>query len=116
MKSIIDTAKTMPSDVKVYLMFHVEAKGLDIDNTLKVKLIGKMLEDKYNPIATVTICLFTDVSFNAEGKGDYSFITNRSTDKFSRIIPAKSPDGMFKEIKIPNDLALVSKKIDEYYG
>ena len=32
------------------------------------------------------------------------------------IIPAKSPDGMFVEDFIPNDLALVVKAMEEYYG
>ena len=39
----------------------------------------------------------------------YSFVTNR-TDEYQ----AKSPVGMFDNIKIPNDLGLVVSKIDEY--
>jgi hypothetical protein len=32
------------------------------------------------------------------------------------VIPAKSPDGMFKDDFIPNDLAYVVKAMNEYYG
>jgi hypothetical protein len=31
-------------------------------------------------------------------------------------IPAKSPDGMFDKDFIPNDLGLVVKAMNEYYG
>jgi hypothetical protein len=31
-------------------------------------------------------------------------------------IPAKSPDGMFDEDFIPNDLGIVTKAMDEYYN
>jgi hypothetical protein len=31
-------------------------------------------------------------------------------------MPAKSPDGMFDEVKIPNNLKHVCDKIDEYYN
>ena len=31
-------------------------------------------------------------------------------------IPAKSPDEMFEEDFIPNDLGLVVKAMNEYYG
>jgi hypothetical protein len=31
-------------------------------------------------------------------------------------IPAKSPDGMFEEDFIPNDLQLIVDKMKEYYG
>ena len=31
-------------------------------------------------------------------------------------MPAKSPDGMFDELKIPNNLQYVCDKLDEYYN
>jgi hypothetical protein len=32
------------------------------------------------------------------------------------VTTAKSPRGMFDELSIPNDLSLVSTKINEYYN
>jgi hypothetical protein len=31
-------------------------------------------------------------------------------------MPAKSPDGMFAELKIPNNLQLVVETLNEYYN
>lgn len=39
----------------------------------------------------------------------YQFITNNDGQ-----LPAKSPLGMFDSLTIPNDLGLVSEKIDAY--
>ena len=81
----------------------------------KIKTIGAMLEDKYNPLAIVSVALFTDVSFDKEGKAEYSFITNR-TNINNLLIPAKTPDGMFETLRVPNDLKLVIDKMNEYYN
>ena len=49
---------------------------------------------------------------NRNGKSfEYNIITNRYKKK-----PAKSPDGMFEEIKVPNNLQEVVNKIKEYYN
>jgi hypothetical protein len=56
------------------------------------------------------VCLYTYVEENKDGTANYNFITNRF-----RKFPAKSPDGMFDEIKIPNNLQLVVEKVNEYY-
>ena len=43
------------------------------------------------------------------------FIPKRFQDG-NIVIPAKSPDGMFEENFIPNDLGLVIKKMNDYYN
>lgn len=116
MQQIINLAKNCRPDLFVYFMFHEDDDVNDkIKTGKKVKLIGQLLEDKYNPLAIVTVALFTDVTFDKDGNAEYSFITKR-TKRNSIIIPAKSPEGMFAETKIPNDLALVAKTITEYYN
>ena len=116
MQQIISQAKEMREDLNVVFMFHEED---DISDKVKVgkkiRTIGQMLEDKYNPIATVSVALFTDVSFSKEGEAKYGFITNR-TQRGSIVIPAKSPEGMFPEAIIPNDLNVVFTKMNEYYN
>jgi hypothetical protein len=59
----------------------------------------------------LTVCLYTNVEENKDGSATYSFVTNRY-----KKMPAKSPDGMFAEIKIPNDLQLVVNTVTEYYN
>jgi hypothetical protein len=55
--------------------------------------------------------LYTNVEESKDGNIQYGFLTNR----FKKI-PAKSPDGMFNELKIPNDLQLVVNTLNEYYN
>ena len=57
-----------------------------------------------------TVVLFTDVEKTKEGI-KYSFVTQNSGNN-----TAKSPKGMFEDYKIPNDLAFVRNKIEEYYN
>jgi hypothetical protein len=59
----------------------------------------------------LTVCLYTNVDENRDGTVSYSFVTNRY-----KKYPAKSPDGMFDEIKIPNNLQQVVDSINNYYN
>jgi hypothetical protein len=54
--------------------------------------------------------LYTHVEESKDGTATYNFVTNR----FKKY-PAKSPDGMFADIKIPNNLQEVVNAIDNYY-
>jgi hypothetical protein len=116
MQAILNSSKNQRDDLNIALFFHDED---DMSEKFKVgrkiKTIGQLLEDKYNPLAIVSVALFTNVSFDKDGQADYGFITNRSLIG-NIMIPAKSPDGMFTQTKIPNDLALVFKAMDEYYN
>ena len=58
----------------------------------------------------LTMCLYTFVEDSKDGSATYNFLTNRF-----RKFPAKTPDGMFADIKIPNNLQLVVDTIDAYY-
>lgn len=117
MQQIISKAKTLREDLNVVFMFHEDD---DVSDRIKVgkklKTIGNMLEDKYNPLGVVSCALFTNVEYDDKsGAAKYTFITNR-TLKNNLVIPAKSPEGMFSALEIPNDLSLVFKAMDEYYN
>lgn len=94
--------KKTPDDVVVYFMHHIET----IPNTgkIKVKTAGKMLDDVLDIPSCFDIVLLTEV----ENKEHY-FITQ--SDGYT---PSKSPEGMF-DLKIPNDLEVVDKRIREFY-
>jgi hypothetical protein len=76
-----------------------------------MKTSGKALDNQITLEGLFTICLYTHVEEAKDGSGSYSFVTNR----FKKY-PAKSPNGMFDEIKIPNDLQLVVNKVNEFYN
>ena len=85
----------------VYMVMHTDtnAQGHVIPAT-----VGKMLNEKINLVGMFTICLLSCT----DGE-NYRFITNGKP-------PAKSPDGMFSDTEVPNDLKAVDDAIREYWG
>ena len=59
--------------------------------------------------------LYSAIKYNDKGNATYGFYTHRCMEGTVEI-PAKSPDGMFEEDFIPNDLAIVTKAMQEYYN
>lgn len=94
----------IPDDVIVYFLHHTEIDG----NTgrTKAKTVGKMLDNQLTVEGCFSIVLLTMV----EGT-EHFFMTQ--SDGYTT---AKSPEGMFPEIRIPNDLKMVDTAIRDYYG
>ena len=67
-----------------------------------------------NPIEVVPMVLYSSVKYDDKGNATYGFYTHR-TKEGSVEIPAKTPDGMFEEDFIPNDLGVVVKAMNSYY-
>ena len=65
-----------------------------------------MLDDKITPEGMVTIVLRTQVI-----DGKYRFVTQNNGNDTT-----KSPEGMFADALIDNDLAAVDAAVCEYYG
>jgi hypothetical protein len=99
---VLTAAAALPDDVRVYILSHTE----EVDGGhVKMKTIGKMLDEKITLEGLVTIVLRTQVH-----EGQYQFSTQNSGND-----TVKSPMGMFNEQHIPNDLAAVDQAIVEYY-
>ena len=99
---LINHIVQLPADKIVYVMMHEDAGE---DGTIKAKTIGKLLDDK--------ICLegmFTIVLRCVNSLSEHKFITQSDGSAIS-----KSPEGMFEDVEIPNDLAYVDMMIREYY-
>lgn len=114
-QSVIETCEDLRPDLNVFLMLHSEQ--VQSDNAIagyKVSTVGKLLDQQYNPVEVVSMVLFSAVRFE-DNKPIYGFYTNAVMEK-GAVIPAKSPEGMFDEEFIPNDLSLVCQKMDEYYN
>ena len=108
---VINTAKSLREDLKVFILSHDEVMADTYPPKRKIKTIGKMLDEKVTLEGLFTVVLFTDVVKDQQsGLLDYRFITQNDGSTTS-----KSPKGMFEELTIPNDLSLVVKKINEYY-
>jgi hypothetical protein len=104
-------ARKLRDDLKIFYFSHPETveDGGEIIG-YKMKTSGKMLDNQIVLEGLFTICLYTHIEDTKEG-ANYYFVTNRY-----KKYPAKSPEGMFTDVKVPNNLQLVSDTIDEYYN
>ena len=110
MVSLIQHAKKLRDDLVIVYVSHQEEvdDGGDIA-AYKMKTAGKMIDNQVKLEGLFTTVLYAITETKGE-KTDYMFITNRY-----KKYPAKSPSGMFDELKIPNNLKVVVDKINEYY-
>ena len=112
MEELIREARRLRDDLKVFYFTHpetIEDSGEIVG--YKIKTAGKLIDNQIVLEGLLTICLYTHVEESKDGTATYNFVTNR----FKKY-PAKSPDGMFADIKIPNNLQQVVNSIDEYYN
>ena len=93
-----------PDDVIVYFLHHIQTD--DLTGRIKAKTIGKMLDEKLTVEGCFDIVLKTEVN-----GGGYWFRTHTTGND-----PVKTPEDMFTDDLIPNDLAFVDKTIRTYYG
>jgi len=106
MSKVIEAARTTRPDLKVYFLWHPDQ---DKDTGYKMKTVGVMIDSYLTLEGLFTVVLYSRVTKNSGTSATYEFVTNNDGE-----FPAKSPVGMFKELYIPNDLAVVSRAIDDY--
>lgn len=100
---IFSLAGNLADDVRVYILSHTQESD---NGTVKIKTIGKMLDEKITPEGMFTIVLRTGVC-----DGQYFFRTRNSGND-----TIKSPIGLFESDTIDNDLAFVDREIVQYYS
>jgi hypothetical protein len=112
MVDLFRTARQLRDDITVFYLTHPETieDGGEIIG-YKIKTAGKLIDNQVLLEGLLTVCLYTNVEETKDGGATYTFVTNRY-----KKMPAKSPDGMFAETKIPNDLQLVVNTLNEYYN
>ena len=93
----------MPEDVNVYFLHHIDDSSTGL---IRAKTIGRVLDDKLTLEGCFDIVLRAAV---LDGR-HVSLTQSDGTDT------TKSPEGMFSELVIPNDLAVVDAAIRDYYG
>ena len=112
MVELFRESRKLRDNLKVFYFSHPETieDGGEIIG-YKIKTAGKLIDNQIVLEGLFTVCLYTNVEDNKDGSVTYSLLTNRY-----RKYPAKSPDGMFADTKIPNNLQTVVDTIDEYYN
>lgn len=115
-RRIIATCASQRDDLNIFMLLHVES--IEADGSIigyKSSSVGKLLDKMYRPEENTAITLFAQPKFNDKGVAEFGFYTHKM--KLDGIeLPSKTPEGMFEEDWIPNDLGLVVKKMKEYYG
>lgn len=111
MVALIQELKKLRDDLTIYYFSHpeVEKDGEEIIG-YKIKTAGKAISTQIVMEGLFTVVLYTYVESKGENT-NYYFVTNRHGK-----LPAKSPIGMFDDVKIPNDLSIVNKAVTEYYN
>ncbi|AXQ48928.1 AAA family ATPase [Pseudomonas vlassakiae] len=100
---VFDAMLKLPDDVRVYILSHTEETE---SGQIKMKTIGKMLDEKITLEGMVTIVLRSVVQ---DGQNFFSTRNNGSDT-------TKAPMGMFEDDLIDNDLAAVDAAICNYYA
>ena len=115
-QQIISTCEGLRDDLNVFFILHSE--DMQSDKTTigyKVSTIGQLVDNQYNPVEVVPMVLYSAIKYDDKGNPQYGFYTHRCMEGMVEI-PAKSPDGMFADDFIPNDLAMVVNAMNEYYN
>ena len=99
---LINSVKALPDDVLVYIIMHEDANDY---GDVKLRTIGKLLNDKVCIEGMCTVVLRCVI----ENTKHY-FLT-QATDKDI----SKSPEGMFDELRIENDLKAVDERIRQFW-
>lgn len=100
--SIFQAAGDLAPERRVYIMAHTQTD--DFGQT-RMKTVGKMVDQTLVPEGYFTIVLRTEVT-----NGNYKFSTQTNGQDC-----CKSPIGMFADLHIDNDLAMVDNTITEFY-
>lgn len=99
---ILMAAGQLADHKRVYILAHTQE---DDSGHIKVKTIGKLLDEKITLEGLLTIVLRTSVI-----NGQYVFST-----KNNGLDTVKSPIGLFEDEHIDNDLAAIDAEISDYY-
>lgn len=113
---IFNAIKKIPETKNIICCAHYEEfKDKNGDSlSYKFKTTGKMVDDYITPEGNFDIILFGKQSFNQETKKPVKTFIK----EFDGEYPAKDSLGVLDSLpdEIPNDLGIVVKAIEEYYG
>lgn len=101
--------KDMREDLIVFFINHEDHQGDDDgDYQIKAKTVGKLIDNMISLEGLFRVVLH---SVSQKTKSGIEYLFETQTDSHTT---AKSPKGMFKELKIPNDLQFVREGILSY--
>lgn len=110
MVNLVQGAKKLREDLNIiYFSHQEEVEDSGEITSYKMKTAGKMIDSQIKLEGLFTVVLYAITETKGD-KTDFFFITN----KYKKY-PAKSPLGMFKDLKMENNLKKVIETVNEYY-
>jgi len=106
MVNMMKAVREAREDLIIFFTWHPEQTE---EGVTQMKSVGKMITKYLTLEGLFTIILYSEAVPTIDGRMAYRFFTNRTPQ-----LPAKSPFGMFEDISIPNDLAIVVDAIKAY--
>lgn len=107
--NIIKKSNILREDLHIYFNMHADLESDGVVEKKTAKTIGKLLKDKVVIEGYFSIVLFTYVEHDDQNS---KFYYQTYSDG---ITTTKTPDGMFPQGLIPNDLSYVDKCIRAFY-
>jgi hypothetical protein len=102
--------KDLRDDLTVFFLTHSEdSTDINGNRKIKAKTIGKMIDNTLTLEGLFSIVLFGKVNKNDDGELEYGFETQNSGEN-----TCKSPQGMFDDFFIPNNLQYVKDCMKKY--
>jgi|TARA_B110000259_G_scaffold49673_1_gene58276 hypothetical protein len=102
--------KDLRDDLTVIFLTHSEeSTDLNGNRKVKAKTIGKMIDNTLTLEGLFSIVLFGKVNKNDDGELSYGFETQNNGEN-----TCKSPQGMFEDFFIPNNLQYVKDCMKKY--
>lgn len=108
--NVIKMIDNLREDLTVIITSHIE-NNYDTDGVLKSSFFvpgGKLLKEKISIEGMFTTVLYSEVVVEGDKRNYYFNTQNNGKNS------CKSPDGMFEELRIPNDYKLVIETIEKY--
>lgn len=105
---LLRVADIVRDDLKLIFTGHSENVGDNMNEYWTLKTIGKMVKEKITPEGLFTYVFHAIVEEGDSGM-EYKFLTNTNGTHV-----AKTPMGMFEDLKVDNDLNEILKVIDAY--
>jgi hypothetical protein len=112
MVAIAEKSGNLRDDLVVFILHHTTSTGdgLIEDKKFEAQTLGKLVKEKLGSYeAFFTVILLAQKAKTSDGGIEYSFLTQDADST------TKTPIGMFKESRIPNDLGLVRETVVNYY-
>lgn len=109
---LVEECKKLRSNIQVFFLQHVEnSEDVSGNRQVQAKTMGKFVKEKVTYEGLFTTVLLCDKEEGEEdGTLNHFFWTRRANST------VKTPEGMFDDQKIENDLLKVAKAIHEYYN